>query len=63
MRTKTEITQIIPTRCFALSKAALFIEKATGWTPDIFHSHDWMAAPLPAYLNALDSPKEQKKKI
>jgi starch synthase len=51
-----------PTRCFALSKAALFIEKATGWTPDIFHSHDWMAAPLPAYLNALDSPNSKVRK-
>jgi len=51
-----------PTRCFALSKAALYIEKATGWKPDIFHSHDWMTAPLPAYLNALDSPNSKVRK-
>ena len=51
-----------PIRCFALSKAALFIEQATGWRPDIFHSHDWMTAPLPAYLNALDSEKGRVRK-
>jgi starch synthase len=51
-----------PIRCFALSKAALYIEQATGWKPDIFHSHDWMTAPLPAYLNALDSGKGRVRK-
>ncbi len=51
-----------PIRSFALSKAALFLEKATEWKPDIFHSHDWMTAPLPAYLNALDSSKKKGRK-
>ena len=47
-----------PLRCFALSKAALSVEKVTGWRPDIFHAHDWMAAPLPAYLMLNHPPKE-----
>jgi len=38
-------------RAFALSKAAIELEKSTGWQPDIFHAHDWMAAPTSAFLN------------
>ncbi|MEJ6524488.1 MAG: glycogen synthase GlgA [Opitutales bacterium] len=52
-----------PIRCFALSKAALWIEKVTGWTPDIFHAHDWMAAPLPSYLNAQNSTKRKSRSV
>ena len=52
-----------PLRCFALSKAALSVEKATGWRPDIFHAHDWMAASLPAYLNAQSSPKRKSRSV
>ena len=44
-----------PIRCFALCQSALLIEKITGWSPDIFHAHDWMAASLPAYLNFKNS--------
>lgn len=52
-----------PIRCFALSKAALWIEKATGWTPDIYHAHDWMAAPLTSYLNAQTSSKRKSRSV
>ena len=48
-------------RSFALCKAALWIEKAIGWKVEIFHSHDWMAASLPAYLNAQSKPKVKEK--
>lgn len=41
-----------PTRAFVLSKGALLIERITGWSPEVFHAHDWMAASLPAFLNA-----------
>ena len=40
-----------PQRAFALCQAALQINKATDWQPDIIHAHDWMAAPVCAYLN------------
>ncbi len=52
-----------PLRCFALSSAALFLEKITGWFPDIYHSHDWMAATLPAYLNADKSVKKKSRSV
>jgi len=29
---------------------ALDLEKATGWSPDIFHCHDWASASLPCLL-------------
>lgn len=51
-----------PIRCFALCQAALLIEKTTGWSPDIFHAHDWMAACLPAYLNFKYSRLKKKNK-
>ena len=38
-------------RAFALSQTAIHLEKSTGWKPDVFHAHDWMAAPTCAYLN------------
>ena len=50
-----------PLRCFILSKSALHLENATGWSPDIFHCHDWMTGPLPAYLNELNKSKKGKK--
>jgi starch synthase len=50
-----------PLRCFILSKSSLHLEKVIGWSPDIFHCHDWMTAPLPAYLNELNKNKKQKK--
>ena len=39
-------------RAFVLSQAAIELEKVAEWIPDIFHVHDWMAAPTCAYLNA-----------
>lgn len=50
-----------PTRAFVLSKAALLIDQITGWSPDVYHAHDWMAASLPAYLNA-NRPKGKRSK-
>ena len=41
-----------PTRAFVLSKSALLISQITGWSPGVYHAHDWMAACLPAYLNS-----------
>ena len=52
-----------PLRCFALCNAAMWLEKITGWSPDIFHSHDWMAASLPAYLNADRSVKKKSRSV
>ena len=39
-------------RSFVLSHAATEIESLVDWKPDVLHSHDWMAAPTSAYLNA-----------
>ena len=47
-------------RAFALSKAAIELEKSTGWQPDIFHAHDWMAAPTSAFLNHKKSKLKRK---
>ena len=47
-----------PERAFVLSKTALHISQISGWSPDVFHAHDWMAASTPAYLNAAD-PKNK----
>ena len=41
-----------PERAFVLSKTALFLSEICGWKPDVFHAHDWMAAAMPAFLNA-----------
>ena len=35
-----------PLRCFILSKSALHLENVIGWSPDIFHCHDWMTGPF-----------------
>lgn len=51
-----------PTRAFVLSKGALLIERITGWAPEVFHAHDWMAASLPAFLNAARSIKNRQVK-
>ena len=40
-----------PQRVFGLCKSAMQIEAITGWRPDVFHAHDWMAAPICAFLN------------
>ena len=39
-------------RSMVLCRTALHQQKLTGWQPDVYHSHDWMAAALPACLNA-----------
>jgi starch synthase len=35
-----------------LSRGALELTKALGWTPDVVHAHDWQTALAPVYLNA-----------
>ena len=40
-------------RAFALCQAALALPEFLRWFPNIHHAHDWMAAPLPAFLNTL----------
>ena len=39
-------------RSIALCQSAIQLEKVTNWTPDVFHAHDWMAAAVPAFVNA-----------
>lgn len=36
-----------------LSRAALEISQRLGWSPDVFHCHDWHAGLLPIYLRTL----------
>jgi starch synthase len=38
-----------------LSRGALQLCKYLGWTPDVFHVHDWPSALLPVYLNTVES--------
>lgn len=37
-----------------LSRGALQLCKHLGWTPDVFHVHDWPSALLPLYLNTVE---------
>ncbi|MEC8043148.1 MAG: glycogen synthase GlgA [Verrucomicrobiota bacterium] len=46
-------------RAFALCRAALKLNEIVDWEPEVFHTHDWMAAPLSPLLNA--SPRIKKK--
>lgn len=50
-------------RAFVLSKSALYISQICGWNPDIFHAHDWMAASMPAYLNAASTTGKRRKSV
>ena len=50
-------------RAFALCQAALELEKIIGWRPYIIHAHDWMAAPVCGYLNALQVELPEASKI
>ena len=50
-------------RAFALCQAALELEKVIGWRPHIIHAHDWMAAPVCGYLNALQMELPEASKI
>jgi starch synthase len=38
-----------------LSRGALQLCKHLGWTPDVFHAHDWPTALLPIYLNTVEA--------
>lgn len=38
-----------------LSRGALQLCKYLGWTPDVFHVHDWPSALLPVYLNTVEA--------
>jgi len=43
------------TRFAFLSRGAIQLCRYLGWTPDVFHVHDWPSALVPVYLNTLDS--------
>ena len=47
-------------RAFALSKAAVELEKSIGWEAEIFHAHDWMAASTCAFINAIKGTYKRK---
>ena len=47
-------------RAFALSKAAVELEKSIGWEAEIFHAHDWMAASTCAFINAVKGTYKRK---
>jgi starch synthase len=38
-----------------LSRGALQLCKYLGWTPDVFHVHDWPSALVPVYLNTIEA--------
>jgi starch synthase len=38
-----------------LSRGAIQLARYLGWTPDVFHVHDWPSALLPVYLNTVDA--------
>src|SRR5580700_10666733 len=38
-----------------LCRGALQLCKYLGWTPDVFHVHDWPSALVPVYLNTTDA--------
>jgi len=37
-----------------LSRAALELTKALGWTPDVVHANDWQTALAPVYVNTVE---------
>ena len=41
-------------RFAVLSRGALQLARALGWTPDVVHAHDWPAALAPVYLNTVE---------
>jgi starch synthase len=43
------------TRFAFLSRGAIQLCRHLGWTPDVFHAHDWPSALVPVYLNTLDA--------
>jgi starch synthase len=44
-------------RSFVICRSAIDLSRLVGWTPDVYHAHDWMAAALPACLNAIPTTK------
>ena len=38
-----------------LSRGAIQLCRHLGWTPDVFHAHDWPSGLLPVYTNTLDA--------
>jgi len=52
-----------PQRAFALCQSALQVQSILDWNPHIFHAHDWMAAPVCGYLNAMQSDLTEKSRI
>jgi len=38
-----------------LSRGALQLCKYLGWTPDVFHAHDWPSGLVPVYLNTIEA--------
>jgi starch synthase len=38
-----------------LSRGAIQLCRYLGWTPDVFHVHDWPTALVPVYLNTTDA--------
>ena len=52
-----------PQRAFALCQGALQTGDITGWYPEVIHAHDWMAAPVCAYINAKNKKKPGQKRI
>ncbi len=44
-------------RSFVICRAAIDLPRLIGWRPDVYHAHDWMAAALPACLNAIKRPE------
>src|SRR5512137_746829 len=45
-----------------LSRGALELCEALGWTPDIVHANDWHAALLPAFVKSLGLPRSKNAK-
>lgn len=37
-----------------LSRGALVLAKALGWTPDVVHANDWQTALVPVYVNTVE---------
>ena len=46
-------------RSFVICRSAMDLPRLVGWTPEVYHAHDWMSAALPACLNAIPATKGQ----
>jgi starch synthase len=45
-----------------LSRGALELCEALGWTPDIIHANDWHTALIPAFVRSLGMPRSKEAK-